>query len=122
MSKLRLTIDELQVETFTAGTGGAIRGTVKARSYLSDVGGYGCSNPWCAGETTSPCQAATDAGYGCDSTQFQILCGCTAGPSACDVGCGRPTWNYEDTCQYGGNCPDYTHDAHCPTNPGYIGC
>ena len=104
MEKLRLTIDELRVESFATGAGRLTRGTVRAES---DTGLY--------------CEVATVAGNTCESTQLQIICGCTAGQTACDSLCG-PTHNYEPTCQVEAGCPDYTHDAHCVTNAGYIGC
>ena len=121
MAKLRLTIDELQVESFATGADGSARGTVRAQSYHTAPGGYECTNPWCAGQTGFYCGVATDAGDTCDSTQLQIMCGCTAGQTACDTTCG-PTNNFDPTCAYGAGCPDYTNDAHCPTNAGYIGC
>jgi len=106
MAKLRLTLDELQVETFPTTGGAAGRGTVRGQD---------------SGTDDLYCQAGTWGGNGCDSTQYQIMCGCTAGGpenGTCDVSCGA-TCMMDETCDYGCGA---TYDAHCPTNPGYQGC
>src|SRR5215218_1460555 len=57
MSKLKLTVESLQVETFETSDEAGARGTVLANDSLSN-------DTWC-GE------------WGCDSTQLQLICTCT---------------------------------------------
>lgn len=105
MARLKLMIDELEVETFETARDGTGRGTVRGHD---------------SGTDDLECQANTWGGNGCDSTQLQFQCTCSGGGvnnSTCNASCA-PTCNYNggDTCYYG--CPGYVG----PTDPGYQGC
>jgi hypothetical protein len=101
MSKLKLTVESLQVETFETSDLAGARGTVRGNDSMSN-------DTWCGA-------------YGCDSTQLQIMCTCTVQPAnTCDYTCQGTCNGYDDTCN--SNCEGYTQDAHCPTAPGYLGC
>jgi len=101
MSKLKLTVESLRVETFETSDEAGTRGTVLANDSLSN-------DTWC-GE------------WGCDSTQLQLICTCTVQPAnTCDYTCQGTCNGYDDTCN--STCQGYTQDAHCPTAPGYLGC
>ena len=101
MAKMKLRIDALEVETFPTSGEEGTKGTVLGNDSLSN-------DTWC-GE------------YGCDSTQYQIMCTCTVQPyNTCDYSCAGTCNGYDDTCN--STCEGYTQDAHCPTNLGYQGC
>lgn len=102
MAKLRLSLDALAVETFETAEEASHRGTVRGNDESES------NDTWCGM-------------YGCDSTQYQIMCTCTVQPAnTCDYTCQGTCNGYDDTCNSG--CAGYTQDAHCPTAPGYLGC
>ena len=94
MSKLRLNVSELQVETFTVAREMASRGTVRANAEAT----YGCTAGWagCAAETI---------GETCDA-----LCSDTNGGFSCDymtcspLSCG----GIEQSCQTEGMCQSFS--------------
>jgi hypothetical protein len=94
MSKLQLRVEELEVETFDLLPRLSGKGTVRGHE---DSVESGCDS------VDACCQAGTHGGDGCDSTQYQDLCGCThGGPdnTTCDVNltCGVYGSCYQMTC------------------------
>jgi hypothetical protein len=100
MKKLSLKLDELLVESFDTTASPRRRGT--AFAYDSDTG--------------QPC-ANTEAGHTCDTTCYQIDCGCTGYNGTCDVSCNGTCNGQGDTCVYG--CATY---LGCPSVYPYHGC
>ena len=102
MAKLKLALDELQVETFETAADAGPHGTVRALSGNTD---------------DAYCWAGTWGGTNCESTGQQIMCGCTAGGQnngTCDLSSGGTCDGYNDTCQ--NTCPNY------PTGEAYQSC
>lgn len=93
MSKLQLRVDDLEVQTFHTTDLPVGRGTVRAHD---DSVGSGCDS------VDVCCQAGTWGGNGCDSTQYQDLCGCTNG------GPDNTTCDVNLTCGVYGSCPYQT--------------
>lgn len=71
MIKLKLDADQLRVESFSVAAGGqALRGTVQARSFVSDMVPTGC----CGGDKSMYCVETDYAWETCGaSCQFQCL-------------------------------------------------
>lgn len=91
MSKLSLRLDGLEVQTFETLPRVRGRGTVHGHASAE---GTGCDS------MDACCQANTEGGDGCDSTQLQDICGCTnGGPynTTCDV---NLTCGVVGSCQY----------------------
>lgn len=89
MKKLKLDLDEINVETFTVtGSDRDDAGTVKAHS----GGGYGCTDAYCTWYCNQSAEIA------CPTATCFVGCteGCTRGPS----------WDYTCplTCDWGGGC------------------
>lgn len=93
MSKLRLCVDDLEVQTFHTTPPPPGRGTVRGHDSAE---GTGCDS------VDACCQAGTHGGDGCDSTQYQDLCGCTNG------GPDNTTCDVNLTCGVYGSCPYQT--------------
>jgi len=110
MKKLRLDVSNLHVESFSTHFGAHSHGTVEARSETSvteDDMSQCCSAQMCTYE-----------GGTCDSTCYQVACGCTGGNTGCDLTCLRTCNGIDDTCYQG--CAGYSDN--CPTTPNYPGC
>lgn len=122
MKKLTLNLEEIRVESFdTSPESQDGRGTVHGRGNLSVTCftdcGEGCSGDWCAGQSTTPCQGGTYDGRTCDTTCYQIACGCSGAWTQCDLSCNGTCADKDDTCAEG--CVTY---LDCPTVSPYPGC
>jgi len=91
MRKLRLNPDALQVESFTSGESGALRGTVQG--YLTGL----CTHDALTCNGASTCNGVET----CDGNA--TLCyNCPREPNyPTDVGCGGPVTSMEGGCIYG---------------------
>lgn len=89
--KLRLNLEELQVETFHTGTNdGRGPGTVFGQSNDYSLADTICNGVFCTGETQCGCPSATNAcptdnGFACSTSEDIDTC-----QASCDGGC-RPS-------------------------------
>jgi hypothetical protein len=93
MKKLTLDLDALEVDSFSIGSPRARVGTIRAHDDDDDS------------DSSAPCWAATAEGFTCDSTQNQILCGCTYG--------GENNGTCDATCNTNYNCTPNTYCYDC---------
>jgi hypothetical protein len=100
MKKMTLKVDDLRVDSFATSTERTRSGTVAAHESRTDE---------------MDCQPGSNDGT-CESTCYQLACGCTENLGTCNMSCGV-SCNGAETCYQG--CETYTN---CPSSPGYPGC
>jgi hypothetical protein len=104
MRKMALKVDDLQVESFATSMERTRSGTVAAHeSYETE--GLACMTGYYGDGT-------------CDTTCYELACGCTDRGGTCDVSCGG-TCQAAETCNVEG-C-DFTN-YNCPSGVTRPGC
>jgi hypothetical protein len=101
MAKLKLTLDDLKVESFTANTARTRRGTVNANEYTE---GYTCDFNACGGTLPGACDTN--------------MLGCGSGGHTCDQFCTGADFSCHDyrTCAAPCKLSDATNCHRCTDN------
>lgn len=122
MTRIKLRLDDLSVESFATSGGEGKRGTVHGHCSLTvpdtDTDYNTCD---CGGsQAADSCLTGACCNFGSASTCVQKICGCTAAGGyqhgSCDITC--------DTCNIAVETCANTCMTHftCPTANGYQGC